>query len=101
MKLSTDESRLLRDAGFHLLPPVHEFIFLVLGHRKDVNQRDGLTHLQDDTGQWSDGKTSLKNPSIATQDLLSASALYSSASNPALPAFGFVNPCLAFRKVTT
>ncbi len=41
--------------------------------------------------QWN---TSLNSSSIAAQDFLSASALYSRASIPALPASGLVNPCL-------
>ena len=49
-------------------------------------------------------KAALQNMGVEmtpAHDWLSASALYSRASNPAFPAFGLVKPCLAFCRVIT
>jgi len=73
----------------HLPSPI---MSLSEGERSRERNLTQLTSLRVDEGlQWN---TSLNSSSIAAQDFLSASALYSRASIPALPASGLVNPCL-------
>jgi hypothetical protein len=40
IELSANKPLLRRDVCFDILPPLHELVFLAVGHRKNVDQRD-------------------------------------------------------------